>query len=850
MAGNTRTRRQRAQQERKAGPGAGEGFWDRLSGPAKHGICALALLVVSLGFFAPIHFSGKSLIGGDTVGWRAMAESVLQYQEETGVAALWVTNAFGGMPAYTVSYETEVPQLDAVTGLLRRVIWPTSHMFVLLLGTYFLVYFLVRDRLAGVLAACAFGLTAYLPEILLAGHNSKFVTLAFMPWLVLAFAYTLRKPSLLGGLLFAITLALNLRAGHVQMTYYAAFLLGIWWIVEGIGAARHGRAKTFGWSTAYLALGSVLGVLMVAQPYLSMMEYKGYTIRGAATGGEAGGLDWSYAMQWSQGIGELITLLVANAFGGGGQLYWGPKPFTAGPHYVGGIVILLAILALWRTRSNVVRAFGIGVLLMILFSLGEHFPALNRFMYLYFPLFDAFRVPETWLAIVAFALAVLAGFGLYEAVRRTGTPAEERRRDRAVYATAGCVAAVAFLLYVAPDVFFDFQKPNEVEMLRPQVAQQLGVAEGDPRVDRVTRQVIAEQFVGPRQEALRSDALRTLLFVLAAGLLLFAYHRGKLPAWGVQAAIALLVVLDLGGVGRRYINEDVLVDAERADEQIPSYDFDQYLTERREEAGGPGTFRVLSLESRSPFTNARPSFYHESIGGYNGAKLRIFQDYIDHLFVDPQSGLPNENALDILNTRYIVAPGQLPGTEVVFQGQQALVLENPDAVPRAFFVGEVEVIEEPEAVWTRIQSESFEPRRTAILSEPIDFEVTPIGEGSSTSVELRSYSAREIAWQVTTDAPRLLVVSEIYYPAGWEATLDGEPVPIYQADYLLRAVPVPAGTHELVFRFDPESHTASLWVSWIATVLAYGLTVVLLGAAWRSRQWKQEREDRGSAEIS
>lgn len=820
-----------------------EGWWERLPERTQHIVCLLALLVTSVLFYAPAVFTSQTIIGGDVVSWRAMAEYMIEYRAETGEEPLWAPNTFGGMPGYMINYPNQIAQLDDLAGWLRPAIWPVSHLIFLLFGTYLLVVYLTRDKLAAVLSAFAFGWTTYLPILLVAGHNSKFVTLSFTPWLVLAFAYALRRPHLLSSLLFAIALAVNLRGGHVQITYYVTFLLGVWWLVELVAAVRRGVWRDFARTTGWLALGSVLALLLVAQPYLANYQYKEFTIRGAAeTGGD--GLDWTYATQWSQGVGELITLIAANAFGGEGQTYWGPKPFTAGPHYVGVIVVLLAIIAVWRRRTKAVLALALGTVLMILFSLGHHFPALNRPMYAYFPLFDAFRAPETWLSVAALGLAVLAGVGLMAAGRDDGEAGR-----RAVFFSAGGVAALLVVFMLFGDLFFDYERPDEEQMIAEQVtAQRPDLDAGDPRVQSFIREYLAEQKDERRSE-FNGALFRALIFLVLGGGLLVAYRQGKIPRWSMQAGIALLVIIDLWSVDRRYVNEEHYVEIPDASEQIATYDFDRYLLQRQQEEGGPGHFRVLSLESGNPFTNARPSFHHESIGGYHGAKLRLYQNYIEEIFPDPDTRLPNENALDLLNVRYIVARGSLPGTDVVFQGEETglYVLRNQDAVPRAYFVGETEIVESPEEAWARIQSADFDPMETALLSESIDFETTPIDTAGAVEVELREYSPRRIAWNVSTDAPRLLVASEIYYPAGWSATVDGERVPIHRVNYLLRGIPVPEGDHHVEMRFDPLVHTAGVWISGIATIIVYGLAIGLLGRrAYRRRRREEAVEAAGS----
>ena len=799
----------------------------------QHAICIAVLLAVALVFYTPALFSGKTLIGGDIVQWRATAESMLQHRANTEEEPLWATNVFAGMPGYVISPPKKVPQIDVVPTKLRALAWPVSHFIFLLVGAYLLVVFLTRDKLASMFASVAYGLTTYLPIILTAGHNSKFIALCFAPWLLLAFANTLRRPTVLSGLLFAIALAVHLRAGHVQITYYVTFLIGVWWVFEGVGAMREGRRKPFGMATLLLALGSIAALGMAAQSYLLTTEYRPFSIRGSSSGGAVGGLDWAYAMGWSQGIGELITLLIADAYGGA-AMYWGPKPPTGGPHYVGGIVLLLAAIAVWRVPRKVVWAFGVAAGLMTLFSLGRHFEALNRLMYAYFPFFDAFRVPETWLIAVALSLAVLAGMGLAYIVRPEASADAEKDKTRAILKASGTAVFVVLILLLGRNALFSFERPNEFEEIRAMVATQMERPVDDVQVGRTTDQLYQERLVTPRADAFTKDAVRTLLFLLLAGGMLFLFRRRKLPAWSMQAVLVLLVAIDLGGVGRRYLNENHLSTARRVEARIPTLDVDNFILEQQANAGGSGSFRVLSLERRDQTKNARPSFHHESLGGYSGAKLRRYQDFLEHMLWDRETGQPNENALDILNTRFVIAQNpNIPGTNLVFQGDRSglNVLENPDVLPRAYFVGETDVIEAAEETWVYLRSPAFDPQREAILAEEVAVADAPIDSTSSVSVELIEYGPRKIVWSAATDRPRLLVISEVIYPAGWAAFIDGSEVPIHRANYLLRSVVVPEGAHEVTLRFDPRSYRLGRVVSGASTVLVYGAILLLVALA-------------------
>ena len=782
--------------------------------------------MVAVYFCWPTLFSGRSLIGGDTVQWRAAAQSMFEYREETGEEPLWAANIFAGMPGYNVSPPALVPQVDEIPRSIRRISWPFSHVIFLLMGAYILVWYLTRDTLSSLFAACVYGMTTYLPVILVAGHNTKFVALAFAPWLLLAFIYGMRKPSLMAGLLFAVVLAVNLRAGHVQITYYVTFIAVVWWIVLAIEAWRQKRRLAFLKSTGLLAMGAVLALLMVAEHYWPMIEYKEYSIRGMSSGGGAGGLTWDYAMRWSQSPGELLTLLVADAYGGAtATYYWGSKPFTGGPHYAGSVALLLAVLAVWRIRSRLAAALGIAAGLMVLFSLGRHFGILNRAMFDYFPLFDAFRVPETWLIAVVLVLAVLSALGLSYIVRREVSVAAERTKWRTIYVICGVTGGLLLLLLTTGSSAFDFQREGERQQVITYVAQSVQRSPTDPEVVAAAERVLSERLVAPRKNAFMADVKRSLLFVALTILALAAIRHGKLSTWVFQGLLVLLVVLDLGGVARRYLSIDDLSMSRDPVRRIATLDVDEYVHEQE------GQFRVLSLERQDQTGLGRPSFHHESLGGYSAVKLRLYQDFLDNILMDPSTATPNENALDMMNVRYILSQAPVSGASSVYYGSGSgfSVYENLDVLPRAYLVGQTDVIEDPSEAMFRIQESNFDPAVTAILPAPIEEAVTPIDSSSTVTVNTLNYGPRRITYEVETDAPRLLVISEVYYPAGWIATLNGESVPIYRANYLLRAVPIPAGKHTLAMNFAPASYIWGKRISGISTIFVYGLTLIFLG---------------------
>ena len=816
-------------------------FWNRMSPTARHSTSVGILLVLSLAFFGPVLFEGKAIHGSDTVNWRANTEALAEYQDDTGELGLWAPNVFSGMPAFMINYGPKVPQVDTVINAVRPVAWPASHLFLLLVGVYLLVFYLTRNHISGLLSAVVFGFTTYLPILLAVGHNTKFVALAYAPYVLLAFIYTLRNPSLLGGLLFAGALALDLRAKHPQITYYVLMFALVWWIVELVHAWQHDDIAPFARSTGWLALGTGLALLMVAQPYLPIYQYKQYSVRGAAAaasgGGGGSGMGWQKAMQWSQGPAELFTFVVAKLFGGGGRTYWGPKTFTEGPHYVGGVVMALSGLAVWKSRSHLTYGLGGAVGVTMLFALGKYVPWFNRPFFEYFPFFDAFRAPETWLSVSALGLAVLAGIGLDYVMRDE----EDRAAGgmRTLLYAFGAVAGLVLLLLVGRGIFFDFESPRESQVIA-QIEQRPNLSRSDPRVQQFYRQL--DQRKQQRRAAVQADATRTLIAVGLGLLLLWLYRRRTLPAWIAGGLVVVVVLVDLWGVAGRHLSDDVFSPQPKTESQIPTYSFDRFIAKQEEAAGGPGHFRVLPL--RTPYTRgpsggkaAIASYHHQSVGGYHAAKLQRYQDYLDHILQASGTGAPNENALDLMNTRYILAKQRLPGTTVAFKDSQTgtLVLENPDAVPRGFLVGQTEVVSGAQTQWSRLRDPSFNPRTTALLSAPQNKPVTPIDSGSTAAATLESHTPPEIRWTVETDAPRLFVASEVYYPAGWTAYLDGEEVPIRRVNYLLRGVHVPAGEHTLVMRFEPASHRYGVWISAVATVVDYG-GILLLGVPYLRRR--------------
>ena len=811
-----------------------EGIWERLPGRTRHIAVVCVLIFVSAVFFAPATFGGRKLVGSDTVQSRAMAKSLVDYRERTGEYALWATNLFSGMPGYMISYPKAVVQVDSIVSWAGRHIWPTVHFMLFLGGVYVLVFLLTTNRLAALIAALAAGLTTYVPIILSVGHSTKFAAIAWVPWLLAAFRYALKRPGWIAAGLFAILLAAELRAGHPQISYHAAWLIAIWWIVDGVGSAREGRLRQFATATAVLAFGVVLALVLVAQPYMVQFEYKQFSTRGgSAAVAESAGLSWDYAMSWSQGKLELLTLFVADLFGGGSGLYWGDKPPTEGPHYLGGIVLLLALIAVAGRRERVVWGLALGALILTLFALGKNAAWINRPLFDYFPLFSAFRAPEMWLHMVELSLAILAGLGAAYVVDKRA----DGRRKKTVLTTAGCLLGVSLILTLGGESMLSFQRPGEDAQAAMQLAARENVSPADPGVQREVRQYMM-RVREERVEAFKADAVRTTVFLVIASVLLWLYFRGKARGWALLATLAALVLFDLWGVGKRHLSSDDFTDGS-IDSKVAMYRFDQFIIDKVAEAGGPGHFRALSLEA-SPTNWARPAFHYETSGGYNAAKLQVYQELIDNVLFDPATGLPTEIGLDLTATRYVVFNRPLPGARGVYSDPTGMsVWERAERRPRNHFVGRFLLAETDEETYARLNDPAYDPIVEAVVRTEPGLEPAPIDSTSTTSVSLMAYGPREIKWDVETDRARLFVTSEVYYPAGWRAFVDDAEVPIIRTNHAFRSVAVSPGRHTVKMTFNPERHFTSVWITTVAALLVYGALAVLLGFAWVRRRQKR-----------
>lgn len=803
-------------------------FWEKLKPADRHIYALIFLFILPVFLFHASIIGGKQYMGHDVIQWRAGAESLMQHQEQYDETAHWASNMFSGMPATTISHPPQIKNLDNTLLRFLRFVYPAAEMWILLGGAYLMFILLGAKPLSAVFGAVIVGFSAYIPIIIGAGHNAKFLAYIYIPWLYNGYFLLTRKRfnSLLALFIFALALTLHLRAYHPQVTYFFIFPLGTLFIYDLVKAVRSGESTPFMIRTGYLAAASVIAVLITIQLYWSTMEYSSFSMRGGSELAGTAGLSRDYAFAWSQGWGELLTLLIPGAYGGS-ELYWGPKSFTSGPHYAGAFAFLFFVIGALKSDHSLKWVFlGPGIA-TLLFSLGEHFGALNNLMFNYFPLFDKFRVPEMWLMTTVFCFGVVAVFGFEWMTSRIQTARKMKEWSSPVIV----VSIIALLAIFAGFQLLSFEKPGERQIIAQQIAMQNNVPVDDPRVSQTVSRIMQTQLIPEREELARGDTVRfAILFFSGIGIL-FAVGFKKIPVSAGSILLCVILAYDLISVDSRYLSDRSLVEQSLSREDVirqNERNIDRFIMENiSHEDGWP--YRVVPFTD-NPFNNAIPSFFYPTAGGYSGAKLSYYQDLIDEAFVSPERGL-NVGVISMLNVKYltVIQPLGIPGLETVFEGMEGFVLENTQVLPKAFFPDAVEVLQDQREVLQRISS-GFLPSAVAYIAEDLNIEARP---DTSSRVQVTQYNANRISVEIFRDEPGFLVMSEIWYPPGWKATLNGEEIPVIRTNYVLRGFEIPPGQHILEMVLEPVWYKAGNRLAFIGTIFLFGLGLIGLAFYYR-----------------
>ncbi len=812
-------------------------FWESLPLVRQHLFALIFLFVLPLFLFHASILGGQQYMGHDVLQWRAGAESLIQHQQQYDETAHWASNMFSGMPATTISHPPQISNIDNTILRALQFIYPAAEMWILLAGAYLMLILMGFRTLPSVFGAIIIGFTTYIPIIIGAGHNAKFLAYIYIPWLYVGYFLMTRTKlnRLLVFFIFGLALTLHLRAYHPQVTYFFLFPLGTLFIYDLVKAIRSGESKPFAMHTGWLIGAAITAVLISIQLYWSTFEYSSFSMRGGSELAGTDGLAREYAFAWSQGWGELLTLLIPGAFGGS-DYYWGPKIFTSGPHYFGALAFLFFVIGALKSNHKLKWVFlGPGIA-TLLFSLGEHFGALNNLMFDYFPLFDKFRVPEMWLMVTVFCFTIPAVMG-FEWVGDQIKKGNKNSWKTPILVSTG-LALIAVFIGLQ---MLSFEKPGERQDLAQRVAAQNQVSVQDPAVSQTVSRIIQTQLIPEREAKATADTIRfALLFLVGAGIL-WGMGVRKIPLSVGGIALCMILAYDLISVDSRYLSDRSLVDQNLSREDVierQKRPLDQFITENNlSEEGWP--YRTLPFLDNA-FNNATPSYFYPSAGGYSGAKLSYYQDLIDEAIFSGSSGL-NNGVLSMLNVIFVthMQPLRLPGLEVVYQEEIGSVLENINVLPKAFFVDSVEILPDQPAVLRRI-SDDFDPSETAFIAQELNISVH---QDTTATAVVTTYNANHITVEISREEPGFMVLGEIWYPPGWNATLNGEEIDVIRTNYVLRGFEIPAGEHTLEMTLEPVWYKTGNMLALAGTILLFSSGFAGLFLVYRRREENSENSD-------
>lgn len=829
---------------------------------------ALAVfLLVSVLYFAP-QFRGEVLPQHDVLQYEGMSRDIYQTREATGEDPQWTGGMFSGMPAYLINVAYPAQLVKNTVGRITRLIdTPAGFLFFAMVSMWLMLLVCGVDPWVGIVPALAYGLSTYFLLIIGAGHVTKMWALVYAPLMMGGAWMTLRGNLWAGAAVTALAASLEIGANHPQITYYFLLAMAAFWISEGIVALRERHLKEFLRRTAVLAAAGLLAVGSNFAPLWYTARHAKETIRGGSELAAAAetqnpessdrGLDLDYATAWSYGRAETLNLLVpdfmgrdsgrtfpsdgqvaatANEYGLRGierQLpaYWGTQPYTAGPTYLGAAALFLAVLGALLVRGRN-RWWIVAVCaVMLLLAWGRNFMAFTELAFKLLPGYDKFRTVSMTLVVVQWAVPLLGAMALMR-LWRGDVP--RKRLLRALAWAGGVTGGLCLLLAVAGGSLFDFGHGESTVLMTDQLHQLFqsnGMQEYiDRGMDVEMGEAIGAAMAADRAAMMQADAWRSLLMIAlaAGGVALFAF--GRIRRGGLVALLGGVVLLDLVPVDLRFLSSEDFVSPRRR--QITATAADKAILADRT----PG-FRVLNL-TVSPFNDATTSYFHRSVGGYHGAKLARYQDLIDRYLSQLDEGV-----LDMLNTRYLILPGE--------DGQPVAQLRTT-ANGAAWFVDRLVTAEDARQEIDLLGKTDL--KTTAVIAaRDLPLAQLPAAAAADTlpgrSIALVEYHANRLRYEYSTPAEAVAVFSEIYYDKGWTATIDGEEAPAFRADYVLRAMRLPAGTHVVEWRFRAPGWRAAEAVTGICSVviLVSAAAAVVL-AVHRKRRGNGRQEATNAAE--
>jgi hypothetical protein len=813
-----------------------------------HLLVIIGFAIVSLVYFYPI-LQGNKIFQSDIVQYTGMAKEQNDFRNETNEEPYWTNSAFGGMPTYQLGAKYPNDAIGALDDALRFLPRPADYLFLYFLGFYVLLMVLKVDPLKAFFGALAFGLSTYLIIILGVGHNAKAHAIAYMPMVVAGVLLVFQRKYILGGILTMIAAALEINANHFQMTYYLLFLLLILAIYYGVQALKNKEYTQLGKTIGVFVVAGLLAVGANATNLMATAEYTDFSIRGkseltfkpdGSINTTNSAMEYDYITEYSYGIAESFNLIAPRLFGGGnsetlgedselytfllnygatpaealqtveyyGKTYWGDQPIVAAPAYIGAIVFFLAVLGLFHDQRKIKYVFLAGVLLSLVLSWGKNFDIVTRFFIDFVPLYDKFRAVSSIQVVLELCLPVLAVMGL-----QSFFTTDKVKQWSSLWKAAATSVGVLVVLFLVKGVF------NFSGAMDEQLIQLFGESQ-----DKSFGVNFINALKEDRINFYTSDLMRSGILITVAAVALWLHIQNKLAATTTVIAVGFLMVADLFMVDKRYVynSPDQFKTAREVDMPFEPTEIDKLI------AKDSSVFRVYEIQGRM---QARTSYFHKSVGGYSAVRPRRFDQLFDYNVEKNISELGNtidfktlsftksNPVLDMLNVKYVIVP----------TGQGEVPITNPFANGNAWFVEKVKFVSSADQEMKAL--DNLDTKKIVVvntlINEGQDFKgAESIAKDSTSSIQLTSYKPNQLKYVSNNTSAGFAVFSENYYKNGWIATIDGKEAKIYQVNYVLRGLQVPAGKHTIEFKFEPQVVKTG---STIALISSIGM-LLLIGA--------------------
>jgi hypothetical protein len=800
---------------------------------------AALILFIALGFsFLTPVLQGKKLKQHDITVYKGASKEIQDFRAEYKSEPLWTNSMFGGMPAYQISTLYPNNWVKPIGKIIQLGLpHPVNILFLYFLGFFILLIILKVDPWLSIVGAIAFAFSTYFIIIIEAGHNTKAFALAYMAPVIGGILLTYRGKYLLGGIITALFAALEISANHLQITYYLLLLIIVLGIFIFFDHLKNKTLPQFRKATAVLVVAAILAILPNITNLLVTMEYSAQSMRGKSEliideNNQTSGLNKDYATQWSYGIAESWSLLIPNAKGGAsGALasneeamekidpqyrqviaqnyisgYWGNQPFMSGPTYAGAIIIFLFLLGLLIVKGNLKWGLLLATILSLALAWGKNFMPLTDIFMDYMPLYNKFRAVSMTLIIAEFTIPLLAILALWELVKDPKNILNHRNSILIAFAFSG---GLSLFFYLVPGIFSFFSDLEKAQFFSGQ---------NNPQLD-----IIIANIELARVYIFTADALRTFLFITASAIIIMAFAYQKLSKNLFIVLIGVLILLDLFSVNKRYLNNDNFERARLVEQPYQASQADKLILEDKNL-----DYRVLNLNN--PFNDASVSYFHKSIGGYHSAKLGRYQDLIDHILIDEigkisttlQNQPTEESIIEIFNQVPVL---NMLNTKYIIYNPAAAPIHNPLANGAAWFANKIVWTDNANAELEALKT--FDSEKSIVIDKRFKDAVGKLQlKTDSSTLVMESYLPNHLVYNSYSQSEEIAVFSEIYYDKGWNAYLDGVKTDYFRANYALRAMVIPAGSHKIEFKFEPETYQKGEKLALIGSIL---LVLAILG---------------------